>query len=160
LRLRSGGQTVDAAQISALVQAKVESDLAARDAKNAASDQVSAVNDLMESKYNVVLQDPVLRAAAATMYNNAVKDPRNAGRPLVRIADEVGTQVLQRVGGVAVPDADIDASRNTKTNFKRRIPQASSASDRVAPAPAEEKYPTKPSDIINLYRAARGQPLQ
>jgi hypothetical protein len=161
LRTRSGGQVIDAGQISALVQAKVEADLAARDAKSASTAQVSAVNELMESKYAVVLQDPVLRAAAATMYNTAVKDPRNAGRPLVRIADEIGAQVLQRVGGaVSVPDADINAQVNTRTNFKRRIPQASSASDRVAPAPAEEKFPTKPSDVINLYRSARGQPLQ
>jgi hypothetical protein len=143
-----------------LVQAKVESDLAAREARTAASDQISAVNELMESRYSVVLQDPGLRAAAATMYNNAVKDPRNAGRPLVRIADEVGSQVLQRVGGVAAPDADITSQVNTKTNFKRRIPQASSASDRVAPAATEERFPTKPSDIINLLRAARHQPLQ
>lgn len=154
------GPQVDNEKISALVQAKVESDLAAREAKNAASDQISAVNELMESKYNVLLQDPVLRAAAATMYNNAVKDPRNAGRPLVKIADEVGTQVLQRVGGVTAPDADISAAVSTKTNFKRRIPQPSSASDRVAPAPVEDRFPTKPSEIINLYRAARGQPLQ
>jgi hypothetical protein len=158
--LRSRSSPVDAAQISALVQAKVESDLAAREARTAASDQISAVNELMESRYSVVLQDPVLRAAAATMYNNAVKDPRNAGRPLVRIADEVGSQVLQRVGGVAAPDADITSQVNTKTNFKRRIPQASSASDRVAPAATEERFPTKPSDIINLLRAARHQPLQ
>jgi len=163
LKLRESGRhtAADPNEIAALVQAKVESDMAARESKNAANDQVNAVNELMESKYGTVLGDPVLRAAAAQMYNNAIKDPGNKGRPLVKIADEVGTLIMSRVdGGVKVPDADINAAVNTRTNFKRRIPQPSSASERVPSEPAEPKYPTKPSDVVNMYRAARHQPLQ
>ncbi len=161
-KARAPGVTpsVDVEGITALVQAKVDADLAARDAHNAVEKQRDAVNKLMVDEYGVILTDPTLRADCAHLYNAAVADPRNQGRPWVVIAGEVAQRVLGRAGHVAAPNADVQQEVNTRTNFKRRIPQPSQASDRVPATAAEAKYPTKGSDVVNLMRAARHQPPQ
>jgi hypothetical protein len=151
---------IDVEGITALVQAKVDSDLAARDAHNAVEEQRRKVNDLMATQYQAVLTDPALRADCAHLYNAAVADPRNQGRPWVVIADEVAQRVLGRAGHVEAPNADVQQEVNTRTNFKRRIPQPSQASERVPAAAAESRYPTKGSDVVNMMRAARHQPPQ
>lgn len=163
VRLRDSGQAsaaIDPTQIASLVQAKVENDLAAREAFNAVEEQRRAVNDLMAGQYSNILSDPTMRADCAHLYNAAVADPRNQGRPWVVIADEVAKRVLGRAGLAETPNADVQQEVNTRTNFKRRIPQPSSATERVPAEPSEPKFPTKPSDVVNLYRHARHQPLQ
>jgi hypothetical protein len=149
-------------QISALAQARFDTEWAEREAKAATQVQVDAVNHLMEDRYGDTIMakgNEKLRRDVALLYNAEIADPKNRGRPLVVIADEVATRVLGRAGIVDAPNADVAAAVSTRTNFKRRIPQPSSATDRVPQQETAPAYPTSPRDVVNLLRAARGQPL-
>jgi hypothetical protein len=131
---------------------------AVRGSPNATLEQMAA----LEERYGDTIMakgNEHLRRDCALLYNAEIVDPKNRGRPLVVIADEVATRVLGRAGIVDAPNADVAAAVSTRTNFKRRIPAASSATDRVPAQETQPEYPTKPSDVVNLLRAARHQPV-
>jgi len=154
---------VDPAQLVELVKAKVESDFAEREAINAQEQQRQAVNELMMSdRFAPIMGNPEVKAMAQREFNAAVRDRRNSGRAWVQIADEVGSKLLGFMGiqtqpSQAATQPSVQQEISTRTNFKRRIPQPSAASDRAPTAEQPVQYPTKPSDIIAMYRAARGQ---
>jgi hypothetical protein len=151
--------TVDVNKLIALEQARFDKEWAEREATAARKVQIDAVNTLMSSKYKDVLADPQLRADCAHLYNAEVADSRNRGRPWVVIADEVAMRVLGRAGREVPPNSDVGAEVGKRTNFKRRIPAPSSATERVPEVEAQPDYPTSPSDVVNMLRAARHQPL-
>jgi hypothetical protein len=149
-------------QMAALARAQFDTEWAEREATAAKTVQIKAVNQLMEERYGDTIMakgNEHLRRDCALLYNAEIVDPKNRGRPLVVIADEVATRVLGRAGIVDAPNADVAAAVSTRTNFKRRIPAASSATDRVPAQETQPEYPTKPSDVVNLLRAARHQPV-
>jgi hypothetical protein len=154
---RSPGVDVD--KLIALEQARFEKEWAERESAAATKSQVDAVNGLMQDRYKVILDDPTLRKDCAHLYNAEVADAKNRGRPWVVIADEVAKRVLGRAGIVDAPNADVTAAVHTRTNFKRRIPQPSTASDRVPAQEVVPDYPTSPADVVKMYRASRHQPV-
>lgn len=162
------GQMPTADEISNLVLAKVEATLLRKEAddsrkqqERAAADEANDVNALMKTKYKAVNDDPILQAAARKLFDEARTDPRNRGRSLVTIADEVGTRVLERAGG-GKPNTTTETQTEirTRTNMKRRLPAVSSTSERSTSGEEKPAYPTTGKDIVAMYRAARGQPPQ
>ncbi len=160
----SQGQPLDPNKIAELVVARVDRDLAVKEANRAQEQQRLAVNELMASeRFAPLMADQQLKADTQTLFRAAVADPRNNGRSWVEIANEVGTRMLGHAGvETAQPPTETRAQVevNARTNFKRRIPQPSSASERAPSAPQEPAFPTKPSDVVNMLRAARGQQVQ
>jgi hypothetical protein len=157
--------------VTALVLAKVEAKLfrdradeRAAQAKTAEAQETQDVNSLMRTKYAAVNGDPELQAMARGLFQKAQSDPRNKGRSLVAIADDVGASMMKRFGleGAAAEAAGEEGTVNrevqTRRHMKRRLPQQSTVSERSSSAEAEETFPTKPSDIVNMMRVARGQP--
>lgn len=157
-------------EIAQLVQTKVEAALLKARAddrtaqvKTANKREADEVNHLMANKYAAVDTDPELRSMAQGLFRAARSDPRNKGRSLVSIADDVGARVLEMVGapgqtGTATPAATRQELR-TRTTLKRRLPQPSSVSERSPTAADQQDYPTKGSEIVRMMRAARNQPV-
>ena len=112
------------------------------------------VNNLMRERYGVILQNPVLLRGTLALFDEATKDPKNAGRSWVSIADEVGASVLQQIGA---PREDVPAEISARKSFKRRLPSPSEATGRSPMAEPEPRYPTRPSDVVAMMRHARGQ---
>lgn len=165
------GNVPSTEDITALVLAKVEASLLQKRAnehtaevKAAREQEANDVNKLMATKYAAIDGDPELRAMAQGFFKTARADPRNAGRSLVSIIDDVGARMQERGLGVdpgaPLPTgtpAAIRAEVRTRTTMKRRIPQPSSASERAAGSDEQTRLPTA-SDVVNMMRAARNQP--
>lgn len=159
-----------AEEIARLVQTKVEAGLLKARAedttarvKTANKREAEEVNHLMATKYAAVDTDPELRSMAQGLFRAARSDPRNKGRSLVSIADDVGARVLEVAGGAtAVPQPNTPAAvrqeLRTRTTLKRRLPQPSSVSER-SQTEEQQAFPTKGSEIVNMMRAARNQPV-
>jgi hypothetical protein len=160
-----------AEEIAEVVLAKVESRRRSEDAtrkaeeaQRAADEERKAVNALMATKFGAITSDPELLTATQALFQRERNDPRNAGRSLVSIADSCGMRMAE-IAGIHVGEAEeapqateVQAEIRTRQHLKRRIPSPSSSSDRAPAGDSEPSYPTKPSDIINMIRAARGQP--
>lgn len=167
LALLPRGKDVSVEDLGQLVWARVEAKLAERQVEdnkkrleaNAEAERLE-VNSLMKSKYKEINDNPELRAMALGLFNAARVDPRNKGRPLVTIADEVGQRVnaLRGGGEVATQQTTTTTEINTRTHQKRRLPQASATSERSPTSEEKPNYPTSPSDVVKMFRAARGQP--
>jgi hypothetical protein len=163
-----GRETPPVDDIAALVLAKVEAKFfqtraseAAAEAKAAQKLEVKQVNELVSSKYKEINDDPVSQAAMRGIFDQLRKDPKNQGRSLVSIADDAGALMTQRLHPELASSrgADVQTQMRTRTHMKRRLPQPSGASERAPAAEEESSYPTSGSDIVNMMRAARGQPL-
>lgn len=153
-------QSIDPQQIAELVQAHLDAQHAQDKAVAAQEQQRKAVNDLMLSdRFKPIMERPEIKATTQTLFNAAMADKRNQGRSWVTIADEVGSQVLGMIGATSAPPAaEVTAEVAARTNFKRRIPQPSSASNRAPTSEREAEYPVRPADVVALLREARGQP--
>lgn len=161
------GQMPSADEISNLVLAKVEAKLLSdkrdetrKQQEEQAVAEANDVNALMKTKYKAVNDDPILQAAARKLFDEARSDPRNRGRSLVTIADEVAKRVQERAGGGNTSATETRTEVATRTNLKRRLPTVSTTSERSTSTEEKPNYPTTGKDIVNLYRAARGQPPQ
>lgn len=160
----AGSPEMTPKQIEELVQASVDKDRAAQRVYQADVDQVNSVNELMKGKYAHIMANPQIAKDCRDLYYAAEKDPRNQGRAKVLIADEVAGRVSAMMGIGPNADnpgeAEVQQEVATRTNFKRRIPQVSNATGRVPAAETVPAFPTKPSEIVNLLRAGRNQPIQ
>lgn len=158
------GQAINMGALQDLVTARVNATIADRDAAAAQTNETTAVNDLMrQDRYKPIMDDEDTKATAVREFRAAEADPRNKGRSKVHIASEVAERML-RIKGIdtatpALPAAEVRVEQGARTNFKRRIPVSSNASERANPNQQEQRFPTKPSDVINQLRQARGQPL-
>jgi hypothetical protein len=160
----SGQSQVDPNKIAELVVATVERDLAVKDAHEQMAAQKRSVNDLMRSeRYVPIMGNPIVRSGTLDAFTRACADRRNQGRPMVEIAQEVAEYALSTLGVPTEQQPQITATQQveqetrTRTNFKRRLPTPSSASERAPPAQQEPSYPTAPRDVVAMYRAARNQ---
>lgn len=160
---RPGAQAqVDPGKIAELVVAKVERDLAAKRAVELQEQERVAVNDLMRSdQFKPIMENPAVRNFALLRYNQAALDKRNEGRSKVEIANEVANEVLSTMGHTptagSTQAAQVQSEVSARTSFKRRLPTPSSASERAPAEEREARFPTKPTDIVNLLRSARHQ---
>lgn len=160
------GSDMSPEDVVALVLAKVEAkqlrdraDQQAEQIKHAQAQEARDVNNLMATKYKAINDDPDLRSMAQGMFRTARLDQRNKGRSLVSVADDVGARMMERIGGTPEGSATVQGEVRTRTSMKRRIPQPSAAGERAPAEPQDPGYPTKPSDIVNMYRRARNQPV-
>jgi hypothetical protein len=167
-------QTLDPNKIAELVMAKVERDLAVKDEQAAKEQERLAVNDLMRSdRFKPIMETPEIKATTQLLFREALSDKRNQGRSKVEIANEVGSRVLSMIGkdvpngdarqndtSAAAQAAAVQSEINARTNFKRRLPVGSNASERSPAAVQAPTFPTRASDVVNMLRAARGQPPQ
>lgn len=162
-RQQAGPQT-DPQQIAELVQAQLEAGRAEREALAAHDKQRVALNDLMrEERFAPLMQDDSIKAMMRREFDAAKDDKRNQGRSWVAIGEEVGTRMLGLMGKPAGAEpvlADAQAEIAARTNFKKRIPQPSSASERAPSSQTEPTYPTSARDVVSMLRAARFQPVQ
>lgn len=152
--------------VTALVLAKVEAklfqsqaDAQRKQLDTAAKLETDDVNRLMTTKYKAIIDDPDQMAMAQGLFIAARRDPRNKGRSLVSIADDVGSKMLAK-GGTAQTETQIASEQRTRTNMKRRLPQPSQTSERASATEKQVDYPTTGKDIVNMMRAARNQPQQ
>jgi hypothetical protein len=162
----SGGPSASAEDIANLAVARMEKKRLLEEAeqrnnaKTAALEQERiALNAMMREKYGAIVNDDELREITFSLFSRMKDDPRNKGRSLVSIGDECGAKVAAKFG-VQVgsrPEDAIKPEIQARANLKRRIPSLSASADR-APSGESEDRPMTNAEVVNMLRAARGQP--